>query len=147
MSRQALTPDRLFDRPWRPGRCFAPTRQRLRRFMMLALLVLLCLIIGAYAYITDSERVRGMAQSYLSSLVGGPVEVGGATLSIFEGLRLDDVKVYVDDQRTSDSLLFSAQTFLIKYDPRTMIAGHLEASEIVAQKPQVHLAENLDVGE
>jgi hypothetical protein len=115
--------------------------------MMLALLALLCLIIGAYAYITDSERVRGMAQSYLSSLVGGPVEVGGATLSIFEGLRLDDVKVYVDDQRTRDSLLFSAQTFLIKYDPRNMIAGHLEATEIVAQKPQVHLAENRDIGE
>jgi hypothetical protein len=147
MSRQALTPDHLFDRPWRPGRCFAPARQRLRRFMMLALLALLCLIIGAYAYITDSERVRGMAQSYLSSLVGGPVEVGAATLSIFEGLRLDDVKVYVDDRRTSDSLLFSAQTFLIKYDPATMIAGHLEATEIVAQKPQVHLAENRDIGE
>src|SRR4051812_36895571 len=147
MSLQALTPDHLFDRPWRPGRCFAPGLQRMRRFMMLALLVLLCLIIGAYAYITDSERVRGMAQSYLSSLVGGPVEVGGATLSIFEGLRLDDVKVYVDDQHAPDSLLFSAQTFLIKYDPATMIAGHLEATEIVAQKPQVHLAENGDVAE
>lgn len=147
MSRQALTPDHLFDRPWRPGRCFAPGLQRLRRCLMLGLLVLLCLIIGGYAYITDSERVRGMAQSYLSNLVGGPVEVGGATLSIFEGLRLDDVKVYVDDQRTADSLLFSAQTFLIKYDPRTMLAGRLEATEIVAQKPQVHLAENRDVAE
>jgi hypothetical protein len=88
-----------------------------------------------------------MAESYLSGLVGGPVKVGGATLSVFEGLRLDDVRVYVDDQKAPDSLLFSAQTFLIKYDPRTMIAGRLEATQIVAQKPQVHLAENRDLGE
>ena len=148
MSRQATTPDHLFDQPWRPGRRFAQPGGRLRRVLMLALLVVLSLVIGTYAYITDSGRVRAMAESYLSGLVGGPVKVGGATLSVFEGLRLDDVRVYVDDRTDApDSLVFSAQTFLIKYDPRTMIGGRLEATQIVAQKPQVHLAENRDRGE
>jgi hypothetical protein len=148
MSRQAITPDHLFDRPWRPGRRFTQPGGRLRRVLMLAVLLSLSAVIGTYAYVTDSVRVRAMAESYLSSLVGGPVKVGGATLSVFEGLRLDNVRVYVDDQtEAADSLLFSAQTFLIKYDPRTMIGGKLEATQIVAQKPQVHLAENHDRGE
>jgi hypothetical protein len=150
MSRQALTPDHLFDRPWQPGRHFASRAGQLRRWAMIVLLLLLCLVISGYGYLTDSDRVRGMAESYLSGLVGGPVKVGGATLSVFEGLRLDDVRVYVDDKDTalqSDSLLFSAQTFLIKYDPHTMVTGRLEATQIVAQKPQVHLAENRDLGE
>jgi hypothetical protein len=147
MSRHALTPDHLFDRPWRPGRRFAHGAGHLRKFTMLVLLALLCAIIGGYAYITDSGRVRAMAQSYLSSHVKGPVEIDGATLSVFEGLRLDNVRVYVDDAHAPDSLLFSAQTLLIKYDPRTMLAGRLEATQIVAQKPQVFLAEDRTAGE
>ena len=54
------------------------------------------IVIGGYAYLTDSSRVRTMAQSYLSHLLGGRVEIGVSTLTCFEGLRVDDVKVYVD---------------------------------------------------
>jgi hypothetical protein len=105
-------------------------------------------VIGGYGYITDAGRVRRMAEAYLSDLVGGPVKVGGATLSVFEGLRLDDVRVYVDERTDApDALLFSAQTFLVRYDPRTMLTGRLEATQIVAQKPQVHLAEDRDAAE
>jgi hypothetical protein len=148
MSRQAITPDHLFDRPWRPGRRYAQRSPRGRRVAMLVLLLCLWLIIGGYVYITDTSRVRKMAESYLSDLIGGPVKVGGATLSIFEGLRLDDVKVYVDDQtHASDALVFAAQTLVIKYDPRTMLTGNLEATQLIAQKPQVFLAENRDTNE
>jgi hypothetical protein len=149
MPRQALTPEQLFDRPWQPGRKFAPGAGRLRRWAMIVLLLLLCLVISGYGYITDAERVRAMSESYLSGLIGGPVKVGGATLSVFEGLRLDDVRVYVDENDNSapDSLLFSAQTFILKYDPRMLLAGRLEATQIIAQKPQVYLAEDRDSGQ
>src|SRR5687768_11804318 len=96
MSRYSLSPERLFDRPWRSGHPFRPRCGRARRVMMMILLIILCMVIGGYNYVTDSERVRQMAESSLSGLIGGRVQVGGATLSIFEGLRLDDVKVYVD---------------------------------------------------
>ena len=100
----------------------------------------LIVLIGGYLYLTDSSRVRSMAQDYLSSLLGGRVEIGGASLSIFEGFRIRDVKVYVDrDSPRPDSLLFSAQAFLVNYDPRKLIRGELEATEIVAQKPHVYL--------
>ena len=45
-----------------------------------------------------------------------------------------------------DSLLFSAKTFIIKYDPRVMLGGRLEATQIIVQKPHVHLTENVDTG-
>ena len=107
---------------------------------MSVLLITLSLVIGGYTYLTDSNRVRTMAQGYLSHLLGGRVEIGGATLSIFEGLRVDDVKVHVDpDRGKPDSLLFSAQAFVVNYDPRKLIRGQLDATEIVAQKPHVYL--------
>lgn len=146
MPRRLHTPDRLFDHTWRSGHPYGRRTGRLRRWAMILLLIVLCTVIGGYGYLTDSERVRFMAESYLSSLTGGRVTMGGATLSVFEGLRLDDVKVYVDDGEAADSLMFSAQTFVISYDPRTMLAGRLEATQIIAQKPHVHLTENVDDG-
>src|SRR5438067_11533199 len=112
MSRYSVTPDRLLDRAWRAGHPFRPRCGRLRRWLMFLLLAVLSFIITGYNYLTDSNRVRAMAEAYLSRLVGGRVEVGSATLSIFEGLRLDDVKVHVDDAPGAcDSVIFSAKTF------------------------------------
>src|SRR3954462_12485758 len=93
MSQSGLTPDRLFDRPWRWGHPFARRTGRLRRWAMTALLLLLCAVIYTYSHLTDATRVRQMAESYLSSLLGGRVVVGRPTLSVFEGLRRDDVEV------------------------------------------------------
>jgi hypothetical protein len=144
-SRLAL--DRLFDRTWRPGHAFCPRTGRVRRLCMPLLLILLCLIIFGYNYITDSDRVRTMAETYLSRLIGGRVEVGKATLSIFEGLRLDNVKVYVDETPTApDALIFEAQTFDLTYDPRDMLEGRLQASLIKVQKPRVLLTQDVTTG-
>ncbi len=117
---------------------------------MIGLFFLLVCIIGGYWYETDSNRVKGMAENYLSGLLGGRVVVGRATLSIFEGLRLDDVRVYVrrkaGEKNDEDSALFSANAFLIEYNPQTLFSGKLEATRIVAIDPRVHLTENVDTG-
>lgn len=97
MSRTTLQPDRLFDRPWRGGHPLRPRISRSRRWLMILALTVLLLIIGGYAYLTDAQRVEALAESYLSRVLNARVEVGSANLSIFEGLRLDDVVVYVDD--------------------------------------------------
>src|SRR6059036_1031762 len=96
MSKAAQSPDRLFDRPWRWGHPFARRTGRARRWGMTLLLLLLCGVIYAYGHITDAARVRAIAETYLSRLVGGRVVIGHAYLSIFEGLRLDDVEVHVE---------------------------------------------------
>lgn len=146
MAHSVSQPDRLFDRPWRPGHPFQPRLCLMRRWGMPIVLLLLGAVIGGYWYITDSSRVRDMAESYLSKVLGGPVEVGSARLSIFEGLRLEDVTVRVDQSKSDDSIIFTAQTFLIKYNPRSMLKGRLDATQIVAIDPHVSLTENLDTG-
>lgn len=152
MSRYALSPqpEGLFDRPWRPGHPFGPGPSKFRRLGMLVLLIFFCTLIAGYIYITDTTRVRTMAENYLSSLTGGHVEVKSASLSIFEGLRLDTVRVLVDNpeapQAHDDSTLFTAGMILIKYDPRVLLTGRLEANQIVAIDPHVHLTENVDTG-
>ncbi len=113
---------------------------------MAALFVILCAVIGAYWYITDSNRVREKAANYLTALIGGPVNVDKATLSIFEGLRLDGVRVYVDEESRPDSQLFSASSFIIEYNPRALLRGEIEATRIVAIEPRVYLCEDVQTG-
>lgn len=158
MPRLLSSPDRLFDRTWRPGHPFRPRLSRVRRLAMIALLLLLNTIIGGYWYITDATRVRAMAQGYLSELIGGRVVIGGASLSIFQGLRLNDVRVYVDDANSptatnnargrgeEGTLLFRAQALLVRVDPRELLHGRLDATQIVAVEPYVQLAEDLETG-
>src|SRR5438045_1613056 len=114
MARPPANPEQLFDRPWQPGHPFRPRLSRTRRWVM-----------------TDSNRVKQMAESYLSDVVGGPVEVGVANLSIFQGLRLENVTVYTSRSRSADSVLFSAKTLWVRYDPRVMVRGKLEATQIL----------------
>src|SRR2546423_10274016 len=146
MTRFTVSANRCFERPWRSGHPFRPRCGRCRRAVMFLLLLLFTLIIGAYNYLTDARRVRSMAENSLSEIIGGKVEVQSATLSIFEGLRLDGVKVYVDPKGNyaPDSLIFSAQSFVLQYDPRTLLAVQIDLSQIIAPKPHVYITENLD---
>ncbi len=137
------TPDRLFDRTWRPGHPYRPRLSATRRLLMAIVFLILCALIGAYWYFTNSNRVRQQAEDYLSRLTGGHVSVGAANLSIFEGLRLYDVRVYVDPAKTEDSKIFSASTFLIQYSPAALILGRIEAHRIVAIDPHVRLIEDV----
>ncbi|MBC8105666.1 MAG: hypothetical protein H7Z14_03680 [Anaerolineae bacterium] len=146
MPRSVTSPDRLFDRTWRPGHPFRPKLSRLRRAIMGLALLVLCLIIGAYWYATDSNRVRGKAQDYLSRLIGGHVTIGEATLSIFQGLQLKDVCVYSDESANEDSLLFKARSFVLRVNGPALLEGRLEADQIVAIDPYVRLTEDLNTG-
>src|SRR5688500_10621370 len=122
MYQSGLTPGRQFDRPRRWGHPSARRTGRFRRCAMTALLLVVGGVIHTYSHLTDATRVREMAESYLSTLLGGRVVVGRATLSVFEGLRLDDVEVHAEPPpaegepvvlgpASPDSLLFSAKTF------------------------------------
>jgi len=136
-----------FDAPIDTGlRPLSAVRQRsLRRHVWMSILfIALCTIIWAYWTITDSNRVRDMAENALTKLVGGKVKVGSASLSIFEGLRLRDVRVYVDDPSKPEALVFQAETFLVKTDPGALLAGRVEPRQIMAISPRLRLCENLD---
>ena len=116
---------------------------------MVVIFFILCVIIGSYLFITDSKRVKRMAESELSRVLGGEVTVEKAKLSIFEGLRLENVQVYVDDhpdKSDPQARLFSAATFLVSYDLKALLTGELKVTQIVAIDPHVQLVEDLDTG-
>src|ERR1700722_765857 len=106
--------------PWHPLR---PRIGKVRRIATILFLIFLCALIGGYAFLTDEDRIRGMAGDYLAALVGGEVHIGGAELSIFEGLRLDKVQLRVPDGYGPQSDLFDADTVFIRYDFRALLAG------------------------
>lgn len=143
MYRSTFTLDPRFDRVWRAGRA-SKRRSRLRTATTFLLFTFLCSAIAGYGYITDARRVKAMAETYLSHLIGGPVHVGWASLSIFEGLRLDDIRIEVDGDNGPDSLLFTAKTFQVQYSPRALLFGRIEATRILALDPRVNLCENVD---
>lgn len=137
-----VNPERLFERSWRPRH---PLRRRhcaARRWGMSCLLLVLSCTIFGYIYLTDAQRVRVMASAYLSDLLGGEVTIGKANLSVFEGLRLDDVTLRVDQTNRPDSIIFHARTCMIRYHPTQLLAGKLAATQIVAIDPVVLLVED-----
>jgi hypothetical protein len=133
-----------FDRFWRAGHPMHPRTTPWRRWSAYFVLTLLVGLIGGYAYITDSNRVRRMAESYLSEMLGQHVQVRRATLSIFEGLRLDDVKIRLTGEPNDQPPIFSADTFVIRYSLRQLLAGRIEATQIIAKRPHVQLTQDLD---
>jgi len=152
MARTTLTIDRLFDRS---SRLPYPLRARTspgRRWCMMIIFILLSTTIGVYWFLTDARRVRDMAEQYLTQLSGARVSIGRATLSIFEGLRLDDVRLFAEQKASVDPKsiralpIFSATRFQITYNLRSMLRGKLEATRIVATNPRVLVAEDVDEG-
>jgi hypothetical protein len=130
-----------------------PRTSAARRWSMFAVLLLLSGVIGGYAYVTNSDRVREMAETYLSQVLGGRVEVRRATLSIFEGLRLDDVKVHLSPTHGVGGAktltpppppIFSADTFVVRYSLRKLLAGQIEATQIIARRPHVQLTQDIE---
>ena len=109
---------------------------------MLILLVALWAIIAAYFFVTDENRVRRIAADYLGGLVGGQVRIEGASLSLFEGLRLRSVQLLVPDGDGPQSTLLDAGTVIINCNLRELLAGRLTARQIIIVSPHVSLAED-----
>ena len=151
----ALLPDNdnLFDRTWSASCPIRPRHGAVRRWGGIIGVALLTLLIVGYAVVTDSGRVRGQAEAYLGRLVGGPVHVERASLSLFEGLRLEGVTVRTPPRENAgdagdaepDQPIFSARSVQIDYDPLQLLAGRIEATRVVAVDPHVRLVE--DVGD
>lgn len=146
MSRSLSTSGQLADLTWSAGHPLRPRLSRARRWTMAVLLVVLWAAILGYWFITDANRVRRLAEQSLSELVGGRVKVGSATMSIFEGLRLDDVRVFAGDRSLPDAEFFTARNFLVRVDLKRLLAGELQPTRIVAIDPRVRLTQCLETG-
>lgn len=139
-----LYPQDFLRRRWTSTHPFRPRVSRRRRFAWIVAFLLLSSLIAAYEYIADPQRLRTMAQTYLSSVLGGEVRIGSARLSIFQGLTLQDVRVFTANAAKPDALIFSARNLRLDYDLPALLRGQVQATQIIATQPQIRLVQNLD---
>ncbi|MGC4031447.1 MAG: hypothetical protein QM754_06885 [Tepidisphaeraceae bacterium] len=116
--------------------------RRLRRLITLLALIVMVTLIGGYAFVTDRARVRKFAEDRLSRELGAKVTIGDARLSIFEGLRLTDLRIAANAPNAKP--IFEAKQLVVSYDPRALLKGRVAADRIVAVEPKVRLIEDLD---
>ena len=99
------------------------------------------LIIGAYWFITDSNRICRILQPILSEVIGGRVEIRRARVALFEGLRLEDVSVHVQEGQAP---FFSARQLWVTISWSELFKGRIVFDEITAVRPRVVFIEDLD---
>lgn len=116
--------------------------RRVRRALTWLALVAMVALIAGYWFVTDRSRVRTFAEEKLSRVLGARVTIGDARLSIFEGLRLDDIRVSAGQDNVPP--IFEAKRLHVSYDPRSLFQGDVAAERVVAVEPRFRLVEDLD---
>ena len=116
--------------------------RRVRRFFTWVALIVMLTLIAGYIFVTDRTRVKTFVEQQTSRVLGATVTIGDARLSIFEGLRLDDVRVKAGEGNQPP--IFQAKRLHVSYDPRSLFRGDVAAERVVAVEPRVRLVEDLD---
>lgn len=109
---------------------------------MLAILALLLSIIGGYLHLTNPRRILRLADEYLTELVGGNVEIRAASLSLFEGLRLEGLRITTADGET----VLSASSLRVSCDPARLLRGRLHATRLLATDAVIRAIEHPEEG-
>ncbi len=126
-------------RPWRyvSGR---------RHGVGVAAFSLLVLLAYAYWALTNEARVQAQVVRYLSQLTGGRVKVDHAEFSMFGGIRVRNLRLFLSDE--IDAAFFEAPQVLINHRPSgLMLRSRLEPTEIVCVKPRVRLVQDVRSGQ
>ncbi len=126
------------------------TRQRVST----ALLIVCVLGVGWYAYTTSDGVIRERAIEFLTEATSGEVEVERARFEMFGGITLHGVRISVPfceeldasavDQPSRE--IFSATSLKLVHNPWSLLLGGLRVEEIVATRPRIVLAQNVDTG-
>ncbi|MBN1555025.1 MAG: hypothetical protein JXA11_09780 [Phycisphaerae bacterium] len=108
-----------------------------RRLVGLVLLALLLTLLYAGWFFTRSSHIRREAKRTLEDLTGADVDVEDASFSVFEGIRLFNVRVRI---RGEDEHFFTAEEVVLKHRPDVLIfQRRIEPTEIVCLRPVVNL--------
>jgi len=101
-----------------------------RRRNSLILLALLLTMLYAWWHFTRAGRIRREAKKALESLTGCDVDVVSASFSLFEGVRLNQVRMRIRDD-DSPQPFFKADQVVLKHRPWSLLFhARLEPTEI-----------------
>lgn len=108
-----------------------------RRRLGLLLLALLLTLLYAGWFFTRSSNIRREAKRTLEKLTGADVDVDRATFSVFEGIRLYNVRVRIRGEKEH---FFTAEEVVMKHRPGALIFHRrIEPTDIVCLRPVVNL--------
>ena len=109
-------------------------------------MVALMLVVGyGYYHVTDDSRIKQHVVSYLESCTGGRVEVGKAQFKLFEGIRVEGLRIYLDPDDPEP--FFEAPNLVLQHRPSALfLRRRLEPTEIVAVGFVVRLVEDVKTG-
>ena len=119
-------------------------RRRIVFWSAIALLVILALVVGLVASLTQTgfgqRQVRSYVQSWVSGKVKGTFYVGRISGGLFNGVTIDSLEIR-DDQ---DSLLLATGKVRVRYDLRDLFDRRVLLSHVDVEHPQVRLQEHED---
>ena len=138
-----------------------PQVRRRARYLILPAIALALLTFAGLIYrnLTDAERIRALAESYLEQYIQGRVVVGSASFSLLGGIQLSDVVVTgasrrlkpaarggesgsQDDSSGKENSGLSVMTcprIEIAHNPWAALLGRLSIESLVAFEPTLSI--------
>ncbi|UCC28920.1 MAG: hypothetical protein JSU86_12040 [Phycisphaerales bacterium] len=124
----------------------AQPRKGRRRTLVVVIIVAALIASGVvYRHYTNPERVRDLAKGYLQHYIRGPVTIGSADFSWWDGVRLFDVAVHevqrAASQRTPPAgtaplnPVLSCREIRLSHDRSSVLSGGLRVKGIIALEP------------
>ena len=111
-------------------------------------MVLIAVLLGlsyGYWHLTNDARVRRQVIAYLQRRTGGRVEIGQAQFSLFQGISVRRLRVYLSEDDPEP--FFEAPKVHLDHRPSSLLfRGRLEVTEIVCVHPRVTLVEDVATG-
>jgi hypothetical protein len=119
----------------------------LRRTLSASALLTLSVTLAAGWYITRPARISRLAETLLSTLLGGNVTVRSGHLSLSGTLLLSGVQVTTQPEPGQLPLpLFSADQIEARFDWLSLLVGELRSTQLTALRPTLYLIEDHDLG-
>ncbi len=117
-----------------------------RRGLSLALFAGLFVLLWGWWHLTNDQRVERQAEAYLCRLTGGQVRIHSARFRLFEGIRLEGVRIFFTEAGQERDLLAARQVWL-EYRPLSLLrTGKLRATRVLCVEPVLTLTEDIDTG-
>ena len=118
-----------------------------RRGVAWVVLAALLTVLYAYWYLTNDARIAAQAERYLRQITGCDVTIRSATFRLFGGIELNDVRVRIPDDKSSEPF-FQARQIVLEHRPWALVLRQrLEPVEIVCVKPIVTLSVDTETGQ
>ena len=118
----------------------------LRRFVTLVALLCVAGVLCGYFYLTDSDRLAGLAGRMLSDLTGAEVRISSARFNADASITLRGVKMRVPGVGGEHARLFDAEEVLVKHRLRSLARGSFEARQITFVRGVLHRTEDAGTG-